>query len=158
MSMRSKLPAIAIASVAIGCGSTTRSVFHLTDQTFRPAPGSAPAVYLVVDDVPRSRMRSVGTIVVTVAQSSGIQRAIEVAKEKGRQLGCWILIEESIFATARTRASLDHGAAVQLAHGGGDHGGQDRGGSESSDGKLTAEFHCVLQDAGTSASAGMLSL
>lgn len=152
--------AVMVGTPTIGCGVSTRSVFHPTDRSFRPAPGSKPAVYLSIDDVPKLGMRSVGLIEVTVPESSGIKGAIDVASKKGSELGCWILIEESIFATVQMRASLDHGVTLQLAHGGGgtDPGGQGHGASGASGGKLTAEFHCVVQATSGSARAGRLDV
>ena len=132
----------------LGCAPSTRTVFHQSDPTFRPAPGPAPRVYseLNAGDVPKVPMRSVGLVEVTVPESSGIARAIELAMQKGRELGCWILIEQSAFTTLDTRASrieLAHGARIVLAHTGG--GGADHGAAPASEGKLTAEFHCVLR-------------
>lgn len=151
----SLVAAVASLGTAASCGGSVRAVFHPTDATFRPAPGARPQVYAAINaaDVPRVPSRSVGTIEVTVPSSSGIQRALEVAADKGRELGCWIVVEEAAFAAARSRASLDHGAQAQLAHGGG--GGHDEparhGASPASDGSQTMAFHCVIQTAGTTA-------
>lgn len=86
-------------------------------------------------------MRSVGFIQVTVPGDSGISRAIEVATAKGRDLGCWILIEHGAFATVQSSAPLDHGASIILAHGPGLH----IRGPVGPKGKLTAKFDCVMQ-------------
>lgn len=96
-----------------------------------------------VDEVPTSGIRSVGLIEVTVPESSGIQRTLDVAAKKGQELGCWILVEHSAFMNLESKASSRFGAVVILAHGGHDAGGSS-GGNESSGGTLTAEFDCVL--------------
>ncbi len=130
------------AAAMVGCSASTRSVFRPTDPTFTPRPGPTPPVYLQqnIGDVPKEPMRSVGLIEVTVPGSSGIKRAIEVATAKGRELGCWILIEHSAFATVQSSASLDHGATIVLAHGSGPH----IGGPVAPEGKVTARFDCVV--------------
>lgn len=148
------LVALAVLSGAgvMGCSGGVRSVFHPSDPAFRPTPGPMPRVYLEIDlaDVPKVGMRSVGLIEVRVPKSSGIERAIDVAAEKGRELGCWILIEHSTFARVEPRASLDHGAIVTLAHGGVGHVGR----SPSPRASVTAEFDCIVRtNAGDAASA-----
>lgn len=130
----------------VGCSGGIRVVFHPTDRTFIGRPGPRPRVYLPMnlDELPKTGMRSVGLIEVTVPESSGIERAIDAATEKGRELGCWILIEHSAFATVQTRASLDHGAVIILAHGPGPHVGPS---ASPPVGKRTAQFHCVVEAA-----------
>ncbi len=127
--------------LSVGCGPSTRAVFHPSDPGFVPKPGANPPVYLErnLAEVPHQPMRSVGLIEVTVPETSGIDRAIEVAAEKGRDLGCWILIEHAAFASVRSRASLEHDASVILAH-----GGADMHRPVMAPGKLTAKFDCVL--------------
>lgn len=126
----------------LGCsGNSVRAVFHPTDPAFRGAPASAPPkAYLERDiaEVPRTRMRSVGLIKVTVPESSGIERAVELAVEKGRELGCWIIVEHAAFVSLQSSAALSFGARVYLTHGGG-------GGDSRSSDAVTAEFDCVLQ-------------
>lgn len=97
-----------------------------------------------IGDVPKVPMRSVGLITVTVPESSGIKSAIDVAVAKGRELGCWILIEHSAFEALQSQAGLIGGAHIFLAHGGGDGGGG-HGQQSASSGTLSAEFDCVLQ-------------
>ena len=129
-------------------GSSIRAAFHPTDPSFRGTPGPAPRAYLEneIDAVPKVSMRSVGLIEVTVPASSGIRRTVEAAVEKGRELGCWILVEHSAFATLQSSSSLAFGARIYLAHGGGGHGPSTSGdGASASDGTLTAEFDCVVQ-------------
>lgn len=133
--------------VLIGCASATRSAFHQSDPSFRPSRGSAPRVYLErdLDQVPPGALKSVGLVEVTVPESSGIARAIELAAEKGREVGCWILVEHEAFAalqtTRQSRVELSHGAIIMLAHGGGGGGGD----APSSEGMLTVEFDCVIE-------------
>lgn len=97
-----------------------------------------------VDEVPKSGIRSVGLIEVTVPESSGMQRALDVAAKKGQELGCWILVEHSAFATIESGAATRFGAAVILAHGGGHNAGASSHSGESSGGTLSAEFDCIL--------------
>ncbi len=148
MSMRSAAFLLIVVSfssgASSGCAGSVRATFHPIDETFRPSPGPAPRVYVEgnIADVPKVGLRSVGLIEVTVPQSSGIDRAIAVAIDKGRELGCWILIEHSAFATVSSSAELDHGARMILAHGAGptpQGGGPKR--------KLVTEFDCVIQTA-----------
>lgn len=93
-----------------------------------------------LNEVPSVGMRSVGLLVVTVSERHGIERAIEVATERGRMLGCWILIEHAAFGTLKQRASRYGEAVMLLAHGSvaGVHHVRVRG-------KLTTEFDCVMQ-------------
>lgn len=111
-------------------------------------PGPTPRVYVEanLDGVPQSKMRSVGIIEVTVSQTKGLARAIELAAEKGRELGCWVLIEHAIFQKLQSRASLAFGAGVTLAHGPAPTVGHTRAPST-----LTAEFDCVVQGDGAGA-------
>ena len=97
-----------------------------------------------LDEVPTSGIRSVGIIEVTVPESSGIQRTLDVAAKKGQELGCWILVEHSAFMNLESKASSRFGAVVVLVHGGGHTAGGSPGGNASSGGTLTAEFDCVL--------------
>ncbi len=135
--------------VVAACGGSVRTVFHPTDASFRPTPGSAPPVYLMVNrhDLPAVGMRSVGRIEVTVPSSSGIQGAIEAAEREGARLGCWILVEHAVFEAREPSARLEHGGAAFLAHGGGGrHSEPERhGAGPSQDGSQVHEFHCVLK-------------
>ena len=135
--------ACAVAHIATACGGGgARVAFHATDATFRGAPGPAPRAYLAadVDAVPRVKMRSVGLIEVQVPKGGGSGRAVEVAVEKGRELGCWILVEHSIFATVQSRASLAFGARIYLVHGEAPHIRTSR-----PEWRKT-EFDCVVRD------------
>ncbi|MEJ7598378.1 MAG: hypothetical protein WKG01_10745 [Kofleriaceae bacterium] len=130
-----------VASIA--CSGGTRSVFRPSDPAFTPRVGENPVVYLHhnIEDVPKQRMRSVGLIEVTVPNGAGIDRAVDAAAKKGSELGCWILIEHSVFAALESRASLDHGATVILAHGPGLHIGR----QPSPTRERSAQFDCVVQ-------------
>lgn len=140
-----------IFAALLACaGSSVRAVFHPSDPSFRATPGALPRAYLEneLDAVPRVPMRSVGLIEVTVPASSGMRRVVEAAAEKGRQLGCWILVEHSAFATLQSSAALPFGARAYLAHGGGGGGGHGpvaASGAQASDGAITGEFDCVMQ-------------
>ena len=115
------LPTIIVALCAslIGCAGGARASFHPRDPTFHPGPGPAPRVYLHGDvaGVPKVGLRSVGIIEVTVLESKDIQRAINAAVDKGRELGCWILIEHSAFAETQSNAMNDRNTRFLLAHG-----------------------------------------
>ncbi len=78
-------------------------------------------------------MRSVGLIRINLPESSGRKRVLELAVEKGRELGCWVLVEHSAFTSLN--AELEDGARIFLAH---------AGGHEAAPGALQAEFDCVL--------------
>lgn len=94
--------AVLVTTVAMmGCSGSIRATFQSTDPTFRPSPGPPPRIYLEsnLHEVPETGFRSVGLIEVTVPESSGIQRMLDVAAKKGQELGCWILIEHSAFTS-----------------------------------------------------------
>jgi len=143
--MQSRLAAYALLGASMfvcGCGgSTPRAVFHPSDPTFREIPGPPPRAYLDadVDAVPRVKLRSVGIIEVRVSEGRGGKRAAEIAIEKGRQLGCWILVEHSAFPAVQSRASVAFGAEIYLAHGGAPH-------VAAPNPPRTFEFDCVVRD------------
>lgn len=93
-------------------------------------------------------MRSVGLIEVTMPKSTGIDRAVEAAAKKGSELGCWIVVEHSAFASLESRASVAHGATVILAH------GVPHVGRTASPKQRIAQFDCVVQ---LNSSAGVAS-
>ena len=128
-----------VASV-LGCGPTITSSFHATDPTFTPTPGPAPRVYVESNraDIPRVKLRSVGVLTITVAKKHGLSRAVELATERGRELGCWLVIEHGIFEKRHAHA-LTFGARVILAHGP-PHTPKHAGPPT----RLTVEFDCVL--------------
>lgn len=123
----------------VACAGSTRAVFIPSDSSFKPSPGASPALYLDddIDDVPNAPMRSVGVIEVRI-NSGDESRSAELAITKGREIGCWILVERSAFERLRERARLEHGAIVILAHGPGPHiAGAPRP-------KVTTVFHCIV--------------
>lgn len=125
-----------VALVFVGCSSSTHAVFRPTDPSFQPNPGAAPKVYdqSNVMELEHLSLRSVGQIEISVPESSGKGRVLELAVEKGRTLGCWVLVEHSAFNNLK--ASLDDGARVMLAH---------NGGHEAAPSALKAAFDCVLK-------------
>lgn len=136
--------AVVTLIVMLGCAQTAHSVFHATDAAFTPKPGPTPRVYVDSNrtEVPRAKIRSVGVIEITVPKKDGVKRAIEVAAEKGRELGCWMLIEHSTFETLQSRASLEFGASITLVHGPVSAPPNMRGPNS----KLTAKFNCVVPE------------
>lgn len=126
-----------------GCAPSVHTNFHPTDPKFAPTPGPPPRVYVEssLADVPRSKMRSVGIIEVIVPERKGLEHAMELAVKRGRELGCWLLIEHAAFEKLQSRASLGFGAAVTLAHG--PPPTAKRVGGPST--KLRAEFDCIVQ-------------
>lgn len=76
----------------MGCAHSGHIAFQSTDSSFRPRPrSSAPDVYRRRDSVPQVALRSVGIIEVSGSEASARAAA------KGQELGCWALIEHSIF-------------------------------------------------------------
>lgn len=139
------------AAASIACSGSPRSVFRSSDPAFTPRVGERPVVYLQdnIVDVPKQRMRSVGLIEVTMPNGTGIDRAVEAAAKKGSELGCWIVVEHTAFASLESRASLAYGATVILAH------GAPHVGRTASLKQRIAQFDCVVQLNG---SAGMASV
>ncbi len=133
-----------VAVVVAACSSGIRSSFLATDPSFTPSPGATPMVYLDPSEVPRIPLRSVGIIEVTVPGSSGVSGAVEAAAAKGREIGCAMLVEHSVFDEVVSRArGGGHGATFVFAHGGGPEPAHHE--SSSDDGTLTAEFDCVVR-------------
>jgi len=110
--------------VALGCGPYVESAFRPSDRTFTPRRGRTPPVYLYYSsEVPTVRMRSVGIVAVSVPARSGLDGVIHAAAAKGRDVGCWALVEESLFAQLASRALTSQvGALPILVHGGGFNG------------------------------------
>jgi hypothetical protein len=62
-------------------------------------------------------MRTVGIVAVSVPARRGVEGVIHVAANKGREIGCWALVEESLYARLASRATMsDPGAAATLVH------------------------------------------
>lgn len=103
--------------LASGCGPGVHSAFRPTDRTFTPRRGQTPRVYLYSAEVPTVRMRTVGVVAVSVPARKGVEGVIDAAASKGREVGCWALVEESLFARLASRAAMsDPRAAVVLVH------------------------------------------
>jgi len=116
--------------VLAGCSASVRVAFRTTDASFRPSPrASEPKVYLQRDEVPQVALRSVGIIEVTAAASESAEVTIK-ASAKGKELGCWALVDHSLFDEMQrgsqtrggTQSSGFSGTNALLAHGGMDHG------------------------------------
>lgn len=103
------------ALLLCSCGGAARVAFAQTDAVYIPRPGPLPRIYLAGDPVPAVAMRSVGVITV---RHENIDNARAAAAEKGRQLGCFILVER----TGRPLDDLDRsradGVTIHRAHGG----------------------------------------
>lgn len=145
---RSFLPLLLL----FGCTGTNSS-FHQTDPSFRPAPvsagGDSPVVYLNEKDVPKIAIRSVG--VVTVAAWPGIstEELRQKAAAKGRELGCWAVIEHSAFLMLRLHPSAwtsESEATLILVHDGHDGGGGGGGDGGRSGSPSDWRFDCVVRD------------
>jgi hypothetical protein len=130
------------------CSVKPRVVFHPTDRMFSPTPGPTPPAYTRsnIATLPSEPMHSVGTIEVTVTRGN-MDRAVELATEKGRELGCWIVVEHEAFAKLGTRASTDE-VPIILVHGGPPHTPSVRPPDDA------IQFDCVVRGA-ASRSAGM---
>jgi hypothetical protein len=139
------LGALALA----GCSASVRVAFHPTDISFTPTPrDSEPNVYLARNEVPQVTLRSVGIIEITAPLSE----ASKAAAAKGKELGCWALIEHSVFDRMQsgsqmpreTRSSRPAEANVLVAHGGIDHvrGDPTRRAKHS----LVTQFDCVMNE------------
>ena len=139
----------------LGCAELSTS-FHQTDHAFRPTParGGSPAVYMDPRDVPRVHMRSVGVITILAPAGVGSRALVRAAAAKGEELGCWAVVEHSVYLLVQGRdSSWDGEPMVMLlpVHGGGGGGGS-AGGSQQSYGsvpeRLPAEtlFDCVIKD------------
>ena len=107
---------------ALGCAAPVRARFEATDPTFRAMAGPRPRVYVDsnLDGMSATGLRSVGLITVRVPRSSGIQRVLELAADKGQELGCWIVVEHDAFSRL-PRATLGDRVEIHLAHGPGPH-------------------------------------
>lgn len=140
-----QLAVMASVGCGLGCSPDVKSAFHASDPSFRPAPGTRPLVYLDdhLPDLPRRPMHSVGIIEVSLPERTGGSAAAEVARAKGDELGCWIVVEHAAFTRMQASAALDHGAQVLLVHGTGGHVHGvvvPRGGR-----RQTVQFDCVLK-------------
>lgn len=137
--------AIGLVLAVVACSAKGGVVFHATDVTFSPSPGAAPRVFAQANiaEVPNETMHSVGLIEVTFTRRH-VHRAYERAREKGRELGCWIVIEHTAFEELGARASRIDGVAIILVHGGPPHTPNVR----VRDGDVM-QFDCVVRGAAT---------
>jgi hypothetical protein len=117
------------AALLSACSGITVS-FTQTDATFRAAPTAKtpPRVLLDVAEVPSVPMRSVGLIRVAAPAEATKSEIARVAADKGRELGCAMLIEHSAFIVSQRQAHRQFGphaapARVLLVHGSGGGGG-----------------------------------
>ena len=94
---------VAACLLVIGCSVGTHSEFRQTQARFSPRPGRSPRVYLYLAEVPDLPLRSVGVIWVSVPARHGIKGVAEAAADRGRRVGCWALVERSIFSRLRSR-------------------------------------------------------
>jgi hypothetical protein len=113
-----KIELAIVLLVTAACVTSKRVAFHPSDPAFTPAPGPSPAAYTSenIDQVPNVPMRSVGIIEVSV-RSDQLERAIELAVAKGRELGCWAVIEHDAFARRASQVWLDSDVAIIRVHG-----------------------------------------
>jgi hypothetical protein len=97
------------------CATSTRASLRASDPTFVPAPGLTPAVYTSARaaEIPADARRSVGLVEVHADTEA---QAAELASAKGREIGCWMLIEHTVFE--HRGAELADGGRIYLAHGG----------------------------------------
>ena len=138
----------------LGCSTKPRVVFHATDPKFSAEPGSVPRGFTEenISEVPKEPMHSVGIIEVTFLQRH-LDLAVERAIEKGRELGCWIVVEHGVFLQLRTQASRDGGVTIILVHGGAPHTPSVRPPAD------VMQFDCVVRGAAAkSASADQRDL
>ena len=155
--MRPFLPVLLLTGL-FGCTGMNSS-FHQTDPSFQPAPvfagGGSPAVYLNEKEVPRVPIRSVGIITVAAWPGISAEELRQKAAAKGKELGCWAVIEHSAFLMLQVHPSAWMGeseAKVILVHDGG-HGGGGGSGSGGGGGhgggsgsRGDRRFDCVVRD------------
>lgn len=132
------LPRVVLVLAVVACAAKPGVTFHPGDRTFSPKPGAIPAAYTRsnISELPREPMHSVGIIEVRVSRGNN-ERAIELATEKGRELGCWIVVEHAAFVEsgAGRTAAVD----LVLVHGAAPHASSVRLPSN------VVQFDCVIQ-------------
>jgi hypothetical protein len=96
------------------CSSGPRASFSPT-VAYTAKSGPPPPVVLQANQLPRTRLRSVGVIAV---KAESQQRAIPVARDKGAELGCQYLIEHALFVREGSHVEVGFGARILLAHAG----------------------------------------
>lgn len=128
----------------VGCAARAQTTFHPTDASFTARSRSSdPKVYLHAEDVPSGALRSVGIIEVR-----GIDAEVKAAA-KGRELGCWAVIDHAVFVKmqrVRTEnAPLGNASDTNalLAHGGAPH-------VETTRIPQNTKFDCVMTESNQS--------
>jgi hypothetical protein len=108
-----KAPAWVLAALVTGCASQSAH-FDLKDPKYAPSPGDAPRVFLrsTSEALPEVPMRSVG--IITVPRTSD-ERAAQMAADRGRELGCWLVVEHERFSRRQAHASEVDEPPVLLA-------------------------------------------
>ena len=149
--MRPFLPLLLLTGL-FGCTGMNSS-FHQTDPSFQPTPvsagGDSPAVYLNEKEVPRVAIRSVGIITVVAWPGISNEELRQKAAAKGKELGCWAVVEHSAFLMLRLDTSAWMGeseATVILVHEGGGGGGGGGGHGGGSGSRSDRRFDCVVRD------------
>jgi hypothetical protein len=100
-----RLLALLLPIAFAGCWSAS---FHASDETFHPASViSDPLVYLT--RLPAEPFRSVGIIEVDGPEDSSVEQAVTRAVEKGREIGCQVLVWRRL---ARETAAGDRQIAI----------------------------------------------
>lgn len=105
------ISALAIKLMALpsfmACAHSGHITFQSTDSSFHPrSRASAPDVYRRRDSVPHVALRSVGIIEVSGSEASARAAA------KGQELGCWALIEHSIYDDVEPPVPGEHRSSV----------------------------------------------
>lgn len=127
---------VAGSVLVIGCAAGGHVEFRQTNASFKPSPRSSePIVYRVGDVVPNVKLQSVGMIEVRGGDVDARAAA------EGKQLGCWALIEHSLFdhLQRQPRTSSSSEAIALFAHGGAPHVSSVRP-------PLSTQFDCVTTD------------
>lgn len=134
----------------LGCSGMSAS-FHQTDDTFLPVPIAigSPAVYFFPKEVPAAPMRSVGIITVVAPAATGSRELARLVAAKGKEVGCWALVEHSVFLLMQSRSTLwDVGptAKIVLVHGGGGGAGGGHPYESAGESEKKSTFDCLIKD------------
>lgn len=135
----------------LGCSRITIS-FHPTDHSFQALPASehSPVVYLDPGNVPSVPMRSVGLITIVGPWDFSDRELVQAAAAKGKELGCWAVIEHTVYLRLLHKHSFWDGEGTTLVipvhGGGGGGGGQGSYGSVGGPPRRKTSFDCVVKD------------